>query len=126
MKDEILMNLLGTTDWLTFLFLVFWAGMGSFTLRIVYAMTRKPLSPGTPVTFSWGYFLHDNLPKFLGEWFLAIIVIRFSENYIGEKATTYIAFGIGLVANLLPMYIGKAIKKLQEKFGVTDDTNKTG
>lgn len=120
MKEQIILNLLGTADWLSFAFSVLWATVGIYVIRISFTATRDPLKDKSPIHFSFSYFICDNVWPFLRELSLAVIFIRFSENLIGEKGTMYVSFGIGLVANLLPMYFVKMRDGIKAKLGIKD------
>jgi hypothetical protein len=86
-------------------------------LLSLYAHSRKrdPASTRTPVKFSWGFLLWDNLLRILATIALMFIFFRFSPDIFGKPLSFPIAIGIGF---FLSFGLDKAIQWLQQKFDI--------
>lgn len=95
-RNDFLTNVIGTAPLGELLASIFYAFVGAFMLMLSQAATRDPLTKRTPFCWQWSYFFNDNTKRMLRNLFFIVIAVRFSQEFLGAKATMYGAFLIGL------------------------------
>lgn len=72
-----------------------WAYLAAFTSILFKTTKRDPLSPCSPVHFSWSYLWSDNTKRIIGSIILIFIALRISKEFMGVEPTMYVAILIG-------------------------------
>ena len=98
---KILYNLLGTNDYSIVLIGFVYAMIGVLLSLLIHSNKRDPNTQNSPIKFSWGFFLKDNLKRVLTGLILILIFMRFSTELIGKDPTVYSSFLIGFMSDKL-------------------------
>lgn len=91
--------------------IAFFAAIISLIFR---AERKRKQSIGTPDSFSFGFFLRDNISTFLINTMIIPPAILFSNEFIGSEITGWISFMIGLTANELVVKLERFQEKARE------------
>lgn len=91
----------GTSDIYLFWITVVFGILGMIARILITVVNRDPLTPYSPIKFSWGYFMQHNLVRFVINLFLTILAIRFCNEVMGQQLNPFVGLGIGLSADLL-------------------------
>lgn len=91
--------------------IAFFAAVLSLILR---AERKRKMSINTPDTFSWGFFLRDNISTFLMNLFFIPPCILFSNYIIGQEISGWVSFLIGFTINQLVVKIERYQEKARE------------
>jgi len=89
-----------------------WAYLAAFTSILFKTTKRDPLSPCSPVHFSWAYLWSDNTKRIIGSIILIFIAIRVSKELMGVEPTMYVAILIGYGFDKISGVLKKASDKL--------------
>jgi len=99
-KSDFLFNLLAELPVGVLLAGIFFALLGVYYSKLVFAAKRDQNKPGTPDKWDWRYFIKDNLIPFLKSSSLVLITIfisiRFVEQFTGSGLTMIYCFFVGL------------------------------
>jgi hypothetical protein len=71
----------------------------AFLMLLIRADKKRHDSPDTPTKFDWGFFVQDNLLKFVINILVIALMIRFSVEFVGQEITGWAAALIGLGVN---------------------------
>lgn len=84
-----------------------WGLLGIIVGRGYDAMTREPNKTGSPVNFSWTYWIRDNAKRFGWNLLFLLIAIRFAPEILGAQITVYASFLIGIGIDKVPDMLKK-------------------
>lgn len=112
--NEFLKILLGDMDLPTFLGYYAMAFLSAFLMLIIRADKKRKTSKDTPVRFDWGFFLQDNILKFLINILTIGFAIRFCNEFMGSEITGWLSFLIGIGLNELTVRIQNFESKARE------------
>ena len=107
MKQEILNELLGGIAIIPFVVDVFYDFIGAALNLLMHSNERDVDSSRTPKDYSYLFLLKDNWKRLVVGVILILIVIRFSQEMIGQQLTMYLAFIIGFSVDRLAGLIKK-------------------
>lgn len=87
--------MLGNQDPSTYAAYFLFALIGAIISLYVKSLKRDKSSTNTPVKFSWGFLITDNLMRLLAGFLLSFLAFRFSTEFIGAEVTMWAAVLIG-------------------------------
>lgn len=105
--NDFLSQFLGTTNVPTYLAGFALALIGALISLRLHASTRDRRSGSTPVRFSIGFFLLDNLNRLFTGFLITFVAFRFTNEFLGVDFTMWAAFLIGLLNDRVAGLIGK-------------------
>mgnify|MGYP001009136545 CR=1 FL=1 len=111
MKQDFLNELLGGIAVVPFVVAVFYAFVGATLNLLIHSNKRDIDSPNSPKNYSYQFLFRDNWKRIAIGIILILIVIRFSQEMIGQQLTMYLAFIIGFSVDRL----AGLIKKIDNK-----------
>jgi len=85
--------------------------LGVFVSLLIDANTRDFFKIGSPVRFSWPYFIADNAFRFFKSAVILLVAVRFSDNLFGATISPWLAFFIGLAIDRIVEYFRELRKK---------------
>lgn len=97
-----------------FLELWFFAIVGILISTLWDASTRKPWTEGSPVRFSFKFFINDNARKFYVSLLLVYVVFIFSNEVAGIAINKYYALIVGLSFDKLAILAKKKYSKVKK------------
>ena len=107
---ELLSHLLGTMTPAYLLATMIFILIGTLLNIGLYVMNRDEKSTNTPVTFSWSFFVHDNMLRFMFNVLAAFSIVRFfADIFPGLAFGLSWAWVIGLVSD----WIWVALRELK-------------
>lgn len=97
--------ILGTTTPSTFAVLFFFALFGAILSLLLQTTSREVKSPGSPIHFSWSFFIEDNWKRFLTGIMLIFVALRFTPELFGVEINEFWALAIGFLNDKLAQVI---------------------
>jgi hypothetical protein len=94
--EKFLNQFLGTTDVPTYAAALILALIGAILQLRIKATKRNVLSTATPVKFSFWFMVQDNLQQLFTGFLITFVVLRFSNELLGQTLTMWLAFLIGM------------------------------
>jgi hypothetical protein len=111
----------GTTDYALVSVNFIFGCVGMFIMMLFDIMGRDKASSYSPDKFEFRYFFKDNAPRFLLNFFIMLVCIRFTADFIKEPPTPKTSLMIGFLSDVIVLIV----KKRKQKFK-TDQENGNG
>lgn len=102
----------GTPDLALVLVNFIFGCVGMFIMMLFDIMGRDKETKYSPQEFSFRYFYKDNAPRFLLNFFIMLVCIRFTADFIKEPPTPKTSLLIGFLSDVIVMIV----KKRKQKF----------
>lgn len=102
----------GTTDFALVSVNFIFGCVGMFIMMLFDIMGRDKESKYSPNRFSLRYFYKDNAPRFLLNFFIMLVCIRFTADFIKEPPTPKTSLLIGFLSDVIVLIV----KKRKQKF----------
>ena len=83
----------------------FWALVGVYLLMQFKANSRDVISPRTPTSWSWRFFITDNVRRIVFNAIMILTTIRFSTDITGRQINEFWALVIGLSSDGLALIL---------------------
>lgn len=112
---EFLLRFLGKLTPLDYLTYFFFIALGVTASIRLLATDRNKMSSCTPYSFSFKFFILDNIPRALGSIVVVFLIIRFWSEYTEQPISELTATVIGLFYDLIREGFSRAKEKYQER-----------
>jgi Na+/melibiose symporter-like transporter len=116
-KETFMVNFLGGIEPGYFVAATVFSLLGVILMVLWSAANRNPLSPNSPVEFSFKYLVADgkNWFRFFRSILIAIIVLfltlRFTNEFLGKELNMFYAFLVGAGLDRLVLYIISLVRQ---------------
>lgn len=110
-------HIVGPNDLVSFAAAFTFALIGIFLSLLLHARNRNKQSKSTPITFSWGFLLKDNLQRMATSLLLTFVGLRFSNELLGMEFTMWTALIVGFLLDK----VAQALKNLSLKQRISSD-----
>ncbi len=111
MKDKFFEYFFGTNDYaLVFVCFIFGC-IGMFIMMLVDIMGRDKTSKPSPYEFSFKWFFKDNKPRFLLNFFIMLVCIRFCADFLHEPTSPKTSLIIGFFSDVIAIMVKNRKKK---------------
>ncbi len=107
---EFIFKFLGTEDISQVLVPLLWAILAFIASLYIGVLRRNKGSDNTPYHFNWGFFIKDNVLRFMGTSLLLFMGIVFYQDIYGEPISSFKALALGFCSDQLVAY-AKNIQK---------------
>lgn len=120
MNQEVLRYFFGTIDLYLIASCFFFGCIGVLIMTLMDVMGRNENTSYSPPEFDWKYFIRDNKTRFMLNFILMMVSIRFCQDIINKPPTQYTSLIIGIMSDQIALII----KKRKQKF-IDNETSKT-
>lgn len=104
----------GTTDFALVSVNFVFGCVGMFIMMLFDIMGRDKGSTYSPEEFKFRYFFKDNAPRFLLNFFIMLVCIRFTADFIKEPPTPKTSLMIGFLSDVIVLIVKKRKQKFQK------------
>lgn len=104
----------GTMDFALVLVNFIFGCVGMFIMMLFDIMGRDRKAKYSPDKFSFRYFYKDNAPRFLLNFFIMLVCIRFTADFIKEPPTPKTSLLIGFLSDVIVLIVKKRKAKFKE------------
>lgn len=101
----------GTNDYALIAVCFIYGCIGMFMMMLVDIMGRDKKADYSPFEFKWSYFFKDNAPRFLFNFLIMIVCIRFSSDFMHESTTPKSSVLIGFFSDVIALMVKKRKQK---------------
>lgn len=101
----------GTNDYALVAVCFVYGCIGMFIMMLIDIMNRDESSKRTPDDFSIKWFFKDNKARFLLNFFIMLVFIRFSSDFLKEPTSPQSAVLIGFFSDVIAIMVRNKKKK---------------
>lgn len=101
----------GTNDYALIAVCFIYGCIGMLMMMLVDVMGRDKQADYSPVEFKLGYFLKDNAPRFLFNFLIMLVCIRFCSDFLHEPTTPKSSVLIGFFSDVIALMVKKRKQK---------------
>lgn len=111
MREQFLIYFFGTVNVYLITSCFFFGCVGVFIMMLFDIMGRDKNSKYSSKRFDFKYFYRDNAPRFLLNFLLMLVCIRFSVDIINKPMDQFTALVFGVISDLIAIIIKKRKQK---------------
>jgi hypothetical protein len=104
----------GTDDYALVLVNFIYGCVGMFIMMLFDIMGRNKKATYSPDNFSLKYFYKDNITRFMLNFFIMLVCIRFTADFIKEPPTPKTSLLIGFLSDVIVLIVKKRKQKFKE------------
>lgn len=101
----------GTNDYPLIIVCFIYGCIGMFMMMMVDIMGRNKEASYSPPDFKLGYFLKDNAPRFLFNFLIMLVCIRFCADFMHEPTSPKTSVIIGFFSDVIALMVKKRKQK---------------
>lgn len=101
----------GTNDYALIAVCFIYGCVGMLMMMLVDIMGRDKTSSYSPEKFSFKFFIKDNAPRFLFNFLIMLVCIRFCADFLHEPTTPKSSVLIGFFSDVIALMVKKRKQK---------------
>ncbi len=106
-SQDFLEYFFGTNDYPLIAVCFIYGCIGMLMMMLVDIMGRNKKADYSPEEFKIGYFIKDNAPRFLFNFLIMLVCIRFSSDFLHEPTTPKSSVLIGFFSDVIALMVKK-------------------